>query len=218
MSDNTASTQQAAQDAEAPGHAGAASGDEVQQQAPAGSAADDEATDWKAKFEAQQKVNKDLDKKVKADRDLRQKFEALEAKLNGTEAEYQQAQEAQAIKDAALAKANERVLNAELRVAAKGRLADPADALKFLDLSEFEVGDDGSVDSQAIEAAIGDLVESKPYLAAQGGSGVTFESPGSHRKERAGQVTKAQLEQMTPEQINAARAEGRLNALLGINK
>src|SRR5699024_6854796 len=120
------------------------------------------------------------------------------------------------VEEAALNKANERILKAEVRANAAAKLADPADALRFIDLSEFEVGSDGEVDAGAISAAIDDLLKSKPYLAAQGGSGPVFESPGSHREPGKGQVSKAELERMSPDQINAARAEGRLNDLLGI--
>jgi len=45
-------------------------------------------------------------------------------------------------------------------------LADPADAVHFLDLSEFEVSEDGEVDSKAIAKAIDRLVKDKPYLAS----------------------------------------------------
>lgn len=67
----------------------------------------------------------------------------------------------------ATAKANARILRAEIKAAAAGKLADPADALRLLDLDDFEVDDDGDVDAKAISKAIADLVKSKPYLAAK---------------------------------------------------
>lgn len=69
----------------------------------------------------------------------------------------------------ATAKANQRILSAEVRAAATGKLSDPTDALTFIDLSDFDVDDEGSVDQDAIAEAIADLVRRKPYLAAQGG-------------------------------------------------
>lgn len=69
----------------------------------------------------------------------------------------------------AQAKANARIVRAEVKAAAAGKLADPADAHRFLDLSQFEVDDDGNVDSSEISDAIDDLLQSKPYLAAQQG-------------------------------------------------
>ena len=71
---------------------------------------------------------------------------------------------------AALAKANSRIIRAEVKAAAATRLADPADALNFLDLDSFEVDDDGDVDQDEIAQAIADLIARKPYLAAQGGA------------------------------------------------
>lgn len=144
--------------------------------------------------------------------------DALQAKLDGKEAEFTAEQEKRKVEDAALAKANERIRKAEVRAAAAGKLTDPADALRYLDLDQFEVGEDGEVDTAAITAAIETLIKTKPYLAAQGGPpGTVFESPGAHRKGApAGQLTQADLKNMTPAQKVAARAEGRLNDLLGI--
>ena len=67
--------------------------------------------------------------------------------------------------EAATAKANERIIKAEVRASAAGKLTDPKDALKFLDLSKFEVDADGNVDSDEIDDAIADLLKDKPYLA-----------------------------------------------------
>src|SRR5699024_5648660 len=173
--------------------------------------------DWKAKFEAQQKISRDLEKKVKGEAGtLKSQLEELQAKLDGKEKEYAAEQERRKVEAEALAKADERILKAEIRAAAAQKLADPADALRFIDLDEFEVGTEGDVDSEAISVAIDGLLKEKPYLAAQGGSGPVFESPGSHRDPKKVQVTRSEVERMSPEQVRAARAEGRLNDLLGI--
>lgn len=149
---------------------------------------------------------------------VRDEFAAFKAAAEGKAAEYVAEQEKRKVEDAALAKANQRILKSEIRAIAAGKLADPKDALLHLDLDQFEVGNDGEVDTAAITAAIEDLVKSKPYLAAQGGKpGTVFESPGAHRTGTpAGQVTEAEFNNMTPAQINTARAAGRLDAILGI--
>lgn len=72
--------------------------------------------------------------------------------------------------EAAVAKANSRIVRAEIRAAAAGKLADPADALAFLSTDDFEVDEDGDVDSEEIADAIDDLLRRKPHLAAQGGT------------------------------------------------
>lgn len=180
----------------------------------------EKAVDWEAQLQAQKKVNKDLERKLKATlpREEAEQLRGELAKLQGKEKEFEEQAKARELEAQALAKANDRILKAEVRAAAAGKLHDPADALRHLDLSDFEVGEDGEVDTAAVTEAIEALVKSKPYLAAQGGSQSVFESPTSTRE---GSNAKAQwsrddLKGKTPEQIEAARAEGHLNDLLGI--
>ena len=144
---------------------------------------------------------------------------AMKAKVEGTEAEHAAAAEAQKVKDEALAAANTRILKAEVRATAAGKLSDPADALLYLNLSDFEVGADGEVDSSLIAAAIDDLVKNKPYLAAQGTPRFQGGADGGVRNDStppAQQLSRADLAGMTAEQIETARKEGRLNTVLGI--
>jgi hypothetical protein len=118
---------------------------------------------------------------------------------------------------AATTRANERILRSEIRAAATGKLADPADALRLLDLSKFEVGDDGSVNESDIADAIGDLLTSKPYLAAKarrfegsGDGGASGRKPSSGPK----QATEAEFKAMTHAERVQARKEGRLRDYL----
>lgn len=74
----------------------------------------------------------------------------------------------------ATAKANQRIVRAELKTAAKGVVNDAAlpDILALIpktDLEAIEVDDDGNVDEDEVAALVADLVTKKPYLAAQGG-------------------------------------------------
>lgn len=108
---------------------------------------------------------------------------ALRAAAEGREAEHQATIESQKVKDDALAAANTKIAKANLRAAAAGKLADPTDALTFIDVSTFEVDDDGNTDEAALTAAIADLIKSKPYLAAQGGTRFQGEADGGARKE-----------------------------------
>lgn len=50
---------------------------------------------------------------------------------------------------------------------AKGRLADPSDAAAFLDVADFKVGADFTVDPAAIAAAVTELLGRKPHLAVK---------------------------------------------------
>lgn len=145
----------------------------------------------------------------------RDEAEALKAQIEGREAEYKAEQEKRAAEQAALEKANERILKAEVRAAAAGKLSDPADALRFIDLSSFEVGDDGEVDASAITGAITDLISTKPYLAVQDGKRFQGDADAGTRKEaRPAQLSEQDVKRLAAEgrhdEIVKAKAEGRL--------
>lgn len=118
----------------------------------------------------------------------------------------------------AMARANARIVKSEVKAAAKGVLADPQDAYRFLDLDQFEVDDDGNVDEDDIADAIADLVKNKPYLAAQGGRRFQGDASGGTRKEaRPKQLTRADLKGMSPSEIDKAHKAGQLKDLLKTN-
>ncbi|MET0521484.1 MAG: hypothetical protein ABW156_05835 [Jiangellaceae bacterium] len=79
------------------------------------------------------------------------------------------------------AKANARIVRAEVKALAGGKFADPADAALYLNLDEFEVDEDGEVDGDAITAALDELLKKKPHLAAQGGRRFAGGGDGGHR-------------------------------------
>lgn len=117
-------------------------------------------------------------------------------------------------------KANGRIIRSEIRAAAAGKLADPADALRYLDLSVFEVDDDGEVDQGEIADAITDLIKNKPYLAAQGRQRFEGDADAGPRNrdrsdDRPPQVTEEQLKTMSPDEIVTAQKAGRLANILG---
>jgi hypothetical protein len=123
---------------------------------------------------------------------------------------------------AALAKANDRLIRAQVTLAATGKLANPAIALRLLDLSSFDVDDDGEVDATAIVAAVDELLAKEPYLAQGeskrfqgGGDQGPKDSPGG-----GAQLTQADVDRMYAARdiagIEKARLDGRLNKLLGI--
>lgn len=117
----------------------------------------------------------------------------------------------------AATKANERIVRAEVKAAATGKVKNPALALKLIDMSGIDVDDDGEVDSDALQAAITDLLTEYPELAADGskfGGGADQGAKG--KAAQLAQVSQQELERMTPEQVVAARKDGRLNKLLGV--
>ncbi|MFE6223323.1 hypothetical protein [Streptomyces sp. NPDC057854] len=152
--------------------------------------------------------------KWQTERAKRRELEQQLAAKDGADETEQARRQAEA---SALAKANGRILKAEIRAAAKGRLSDPADAFRFLDLDQFEVGDDGEIDPDEIEEAITGLLKAKPYLGAAPAR--RFQGTGDGGAARTApqlkQLTKQDLKTMTPQQILKARDEGRLADLLG---
>jgi hypothetical protein len=167
--------------------------------------------------------------KLKAERERRRALEAQLAErdkpADGSEPDrdalVRQA-EAQA-----LARVNERLVKAEVRAAAAGKLADPADAHRFLDLAQFEVDADGNVDADEVADAIDDLLRSKPYLAAQGGTPKprfqgTADSGARKGNARPSQLTEADVKRLSQAgkhaEIVKAQNEGRLDDYLGANR
>ena len=145
---------------------------------------------------------------------------ALQAQIDGKEAEHTAELERQQVKDDALAAANLRIKKAELRAAAKGKLSDPSDALTFIDLDDVEVDDEGNVDTSALDAAVDELLSKKPYLAAQGGRRFQGDGDGGARNgnQRPSQLTEAEVKKLSAEgrhaEIVKAREEGRLEDYL----
>jgi hypothetical protein len=159
--------------------------------------------------------------KWRSERDRRKALEAenatLKAKPEGEEPDPEHIR-AEADK-AATARANARIVRSEVRAAAAGKLNDPKDALVHIDITQFEVDDDGQVDEDEIADAIDELLKSKPYL------GVVATPPeprfkgtgdGGARKGSAGpkQLTEQDVKRMTPEQVDEAHRKGQLRDYL----
>lgn len=135
--------------------------------------ADPPADDWQAKFAGQQKVNRDLEARSRKDLKTIEKLTADLEKLRQGSAPAEEVESllADARKQAAeeaTSAANARIVRAEVKAAATGLFADPADAVAFLDLTAFNVDDEGEVDGKAVRAALDELLKKKPHLAAQG--------------------------------------------------
>ena len=59
------------------------------------------------------------------------------------------------------------LVKAEARAVATGRLADPEDVLRYIDIDELKVDDDGNVDKKVLNKKIDELLKNKPYLSSQ---------------------------------------------------
>jgi len=165
---------------------------------------------------------------MKAERKAdREKIRELNAKIEKSEADAalkDKPAEEQALEAARAearaeerGKSNDRILRAKLETAATSKLADPSDAALFLDLSTFDVSDDGDVDSDALAEAIADLIARKPHLAA--GKPNRFDGgadQGAKGKDsKPAQLTQADLARMSPAEIVKAQNAGQLDQLSG---
>lgn len=131
---------------------------------------------------------------------------------------------ADAARQTALHEVNSKLFSAVVKAESVGKIADPdllADpevAVRLLGFSEIPVTTTGDIDTEAISAAVASFVEARPYMAGamppatppvpplpQGGRG----TPEANQ-----QLTRNDLASMSPEQIDAARKDGRLNDLL----
>ena len=153
-------------------------------------------------------------------RDAKAELAALKSQIAAKEKSPDEQELDQVRREAALEasqKANARIVQSEVRAAATGKLADPADAVLFLDMNEFEVAEDGSVDAQAIQDAISDLLTRKPHLAA--GKEKRFGNVNQSPKAPAqpGQLSLAEYNALSREERRKAREDGRVKNLIGAN-
>lgn len=127
---------------------------------------------WKSyarKHEKQAKANADAARQLA---EAQRRLEELDTSRTDHQKELDKvrAEAAEEARQEATLKANRRIVRSEVRANAGGKLADPEDAVRFLDLDSFEVDSDGDVDTKAIERAIGQLLKDKPYLSADAAS------------------------------------------------
>ncbi|MCA1218693.1 hypothetical protein [Streptomyces sp. 8L] len=117
--------------------------------------------------------------------------EEIRAKLKP--AEPDPAQMARDAQREAVQKANRRILRAEVKAAAAGRLRDAGDALVHLDLDKFAVGEDGDVDQDELSEALDDLLARKPYLAKDDGPRTPAPDPAQGARPDGGQSIGQQI-------------------------
>ncbi|MEF3112428.1 hypothetical protein [Streptomyces chrestomyceticus] len=155
-----------------------------------------EVARWKAMSRQNAKSFKDA---------ARELDEARQAAMSDQERAIEQArQEARA---EALTEAGQRLALAELRAQAAQAGAQLPDA-DFLNVDRF-VSADGETDAEAVKAFIGALPgkETPPRYRQDMGL-------GRQQSGKAGQLTRADLAGMSAKEINEARTNGRLDALM----
>lgn len=165
-------------------------------------------------------LKKALAAERKARKDAERKAREFEASLQDRDKEPAEQAIEQAKREAleqAQSAYNQRLVSAELKAELKGKVRNVALALKVIDASEIEVSSDGDVDTQSVTDAIDALLEQYPELAPDEGKFKGGADQGARGKDsRPKQLTRTDIQNMTPQQIEKARQEGRLNSLLGV--
>jgi hypothetical protein len=148
-------------------------------------------------------------------RELERKLAESAAPASTDETPDLEAVKSQAAREATV-KANARILRSEIRAAATGKFADVSDALLNLDLTAFEVDENGDVDADEIADAIQEVLTRKPHLAAATAKRFQGTGDGGAARKASGptQLTREDLDKMSPEAIVKAKREGRLSNLL----
>ena len=143
------------------------------------------------------------------------KFDEIEeASRSELEKAQKAAAEAVAERDKILTEAKETRLYAALlaEVAKTDRkVVDPEAAIQLLDRSTLELGEDGVPTNTA--EAVDALLEARPFLVGSGGSARGNADQGA-RQGGVKQLSREALASMSPDEINTARREGRLDSLL----
>jgi hypothetical protein len=116
---------------------------------------------------ARTQAEKDSKKNARAIKDLNKEIDRIKAS-SATDEEKKAAE----IREGAAKEERERlakpIKRAAIRAGASGRLANPAVAVRLVDLDDIEIDDDGEVDEDSVKAAIDRILEEMPDLKAKG--------------------------------------------------
>lgn len=163
-----------------------------------------------------------LKKALKAEREARRAAERerntfkqqLEAKDKPAEEAALEAARREA-EEAANAKANARIVKAELRAAAATKVSNLTALTRLVDTDAIEVDADGNPSADDIEEAIAAFLTDYPEFAADKSkfSG-TADQGTKGRLAQKRQITSEELKSMNPEQIEKAEKEGLLKDVL----
>lgn len=177
-------------------------------------APDDLGDAGKRALDAERKARADAERQAKA---LEKRLAEIEAQ-NMTETERAIAEARAEGAREAQAKIADRLVRAEIRIAAAGKVAPEAiNDLPALmgELAQF-ADEAGEIDTDRITAAIADLVATRPFLAPQVADAKPAPDPDQGAVTGGGaQLTVEQLRSMSPEEAYAAFREGRAAAAMG---
>jgi lysophospholipase L1-like esterase len=169
-----------------------------------------EASKWKEMARKHESANKVPPSRLAQLRAAEKELETIrESQLSETEKAVKEA-EARGAATAA-SQFGQKIAAAELKAALAGLIPDPAGVIEDLNLAKF-VTDTGDVDADAVAA----LREKYALLAPAKNAPAPNLHQGRQGPPTPGQLTRADLAHMNPDDINKAIAEGRLDEVRGI--
>lgn len=169
-----------------------------------------EASKWKEMARKHESANKVPPSRLAQLRAAEKELETIrESQLSETEKAVKEA-EARGAATAA-SQFGQKIAAAELKAALAGLIPDPAGVIEDLNLAKF-VTDTGDVDADAVAA----LREKYALLAPAKNAPAPNLHQGRQGPPVQGQLSRADLERMTPDEITAAMAQGRLDEIRGI--
>lgn len=141
------------------------------------------------------------------------KLEELEAaQLSELEKAQKKAEDAEKAAAEAIRLANNRLIQAEiLREATEQKAIKPEHMHRLIDTENVTIGDDGRV--TGIQDAVKTFLEANPEFVGKGRP-VEPVDQGARGNSQT-QLTREDLKTMSPEDINKAREEGRLDVVMG---
>jgi len=139
------------------------------------------ADELQKELEATRKALKDANKEAETRRKRLDEFEAKEkeaadAKLSEMEKLQKLVNDAKAEKDAALTKANDRLIRSEI-LSKSTKFIDPDVVIALVDKSKVTVKDDGTV--EGVDAVLDELAKAKPHLLKGSNAHGNPTNPGS---------------------------------------
>lgn len=175
-------------------------------------AKDEAEKDWKAEFEAQQAINRSLERKGRKDLARIAEFEAAASKKPEGEAPDPDKIRAE-VKAELRAEVNTQIVaaKAEAALATKVNIS-PAAAVRLLDLSEVEVDEHGKVDMQALNDLVAKLLKDEPHLAVA--QGTRFQGSA----DQGPRGTSKSEEQSLNDALGEAQKVGNFQAVIGIKQ
>jgi len=146
--------------------------------------------------------------------DMKLKLDEYQRLEEASRTELEKAQAAAQAASGDLSKLRQEVVSAKIEAALTGVVPDPAVILEDLNLSRF-LSEDGAINGEAVTALrdkYAALAPAKRSPAPNPAQGASASGPA-----QPSQLTRQDLAGMTPDAINKAREDGRLNDVLGIS-